>query len=132
MSNPVQSPAQTLCDLYTAKGLDFWLYARKHIEHGFFFATPDYCVMGRPVCRSWPDEDVRNPEMSAPRIVADAWFIHAMSGDTSKAWDVLPWPLGWIGFERFDASLRWVPTELMRKFHPATINDFDNEQLSRF
>lgn len=120
MNTPSMSPAQVLRELYARKGLSFDQYVAIHIDRGFVFSTPDFFVMGRPVCRQWRKEDVFDADQSAPRAVADGWFIHAMAGDTGKAWSILPWPLGWIGFQRFDNVLRWVPTEVIRRFHPAS------------
>lgn len=113
------TPYDILAQLYERKGLDFSHYVALHLRHGFVFSTPDFFIMGRAVCRSWPDDQVTDPTQTAPRIAADAWYIHAMAGDTGKAWSILPWPLGFVGFERFDSVLRWVPTEVIRRFHPA-------------
>ena len=119
MSN---SPTDQLFELYKRKGLDFGTYVSLHLRHGFVFSTPDFFAMGRPVCRQWTKDDVFNPTMAAPRAIADAWFCHAYAGDISKFWGILPWPLGWIGFQRFDNVLRWVPTEIIRRFHPDDVD----------
>ncbi len=126
---PYESPAEILRQLYARKGLNFDAYARVHIDRGFFFSTPEYCVMGRPVCRQWTKEEVFDPTSVAPRAIADAWFCHAMAGDISHVWSILPWPLGWIGFQRFDNVLRWVPTEVIRRFHPASVDEINSQSI---
>lgn len=125
MNSPNMSPYQILDDLYSRKGLEFDYYVQCHLRCGFVFSTPEFFIMGRPVCRQWKKEDVFDPETAAPKSLADGWMIHAMAGDTGKAWSILPWPLGWIGFQRFDNVLRWVPTEVIRRFHPASTDEIN-------
>lgn len=117
------SPAETLRGLYADKGLDFDWYARWHADHGFFFATPDFCIMGRAVSRAWGAQRILETLDAAERGESDMWFIHAMAGNCSAAWSIMPWPLGWIGFQRFDSDLRCYPTETIRRL--STVNNGD-------
>lgn len=94
-------------DLYrdTPQEQPFSFYLEWHLHFGFVFATPDYFVMGRCVNRADFDPD-------APLLVqydkeqSDAWYIHAFSGKMPKLWEIMPWPLPYIGWERIREGKR--------------------------
>lgn len=93
----------------------FGFYLDWHHRHGFVFSTPDYFIMGRAV-----DKDAFDPEVLDIAIHGklNAWYIHAMAGSLSKAWDILPFPLGWLGWERVRGGQRelgWYKTEEIRR-----------------
>ena len=88
--------------LFAKHGLDFAAHLESHYRHGFVFSTPSYFVMGRPI-------------MGNPMAPGGAWFISAMAGSASEAWSILPWPLPWIGFERFDNRPRFHRMEHLRR-----------------
>jgi len=71
-----------------------------HFEHGFVFSTPDYFIMGRPVPKDAPAEDIVNPAIVFPRAICDCWHCYLFAGDMAAALAVLPWALPWISFER--------------------------------
>lgn len=92
----------------------FW-YVDWHHRYGFVYGNPSFFIMGRPVVRA----DF-NPSFLQVwnRNEADAWYIHAMSGDMKRAWDILPYPLGYLGWERIQGGkrdLRWYRTEDIRR-----------------
>lgn len=78
----------------------FWDDLTLHLLNGFVFSTPDYFVMGRPVLKDAAPEFIVDPHCKYPKEQADCWMIYLMAGDTGKAWDVLPWDLEFICFER--------------------------------
>lgn len=91
----------------------FEFYVDWHLRHGFLFSTPDYFIMGRAV-----DRARFNPELLDIHAKPNAWYIHAMAGSLSKAWDILPYPLGWLGWERVrdgQRELGWYKTEDIRR-----------------
>lgn len=92
---------------YANHGLDFGLYVTMHLNDGFVFSTPEFFVMGRPVRRDADPQLIRNPAFTWKRDSADAWWIHGMAGDMSKVIAFMPWPLKWVGFERFDCICRF-------------------------
>ena len=85
-----------------------------HLEFGFVFNTPEFFIMGRPICRSAMCGLILDPSYQFKREECDAWHIYLAAGNLSKAWDILPWPLGWLSFERKNV-LRFHPTERIRR-----------------
>lgn len=85
-----------------------------HLKHGFVFSTPEYFIMGRAVDRNADPVLIVNPRCTFGRDEANAWMIYLMAGDPSKAWSIMPWPLGWFGFERRN-DLRWYQAERIRR-----------------
>lgn len=98
----------------------FAFYVDWHMRHGFVFSRPDFFIMGRPVRKS---EGLAGIEAFTERGndrsgLCDTWYIHAMAGDMCRAWDVLPWPLGWLAWERVldgKRELRFYSTEEVRR-----------------
>lgn len=88
---------------YIAHDEDFAAALERNYRDGFVFSTPSFFIMGRP-------HDER----------PNTWFIEAMAGDCSKAWDILPYPMGWIAFYRFDKELHIVPAEALRRLSTRT------------
>lgn len=83
----------------------FDYYVDWHLRRAFVFSTQDYFVMGSPV----PSRRF-NPH--APSLVSyakdecDAWYIFAASGRLPKLWEIMPWPLPKIGWERIREGKR--------------------------
>lgn len=92
-----------------------------HFLHGFVHSTPDYFIMGRAVVKCAPPALIVDPQHRFSRAVCDAWMVYLAAGDLGKAWDVLPWPLPWLVFER-NNELRFVPADAMKRLSrpPAT------------
>jgi len=67
----------------------------QNLSDGFVFSTPEYFIMGREIDGSW--------------------FIEAMAGDMSKAWDILPYPLPTISWRRFDNELHSYPLSVVKR-----------------
>ncbi len=88
-----------------------------HERHGFVFATPDYFVMGRPVVMMARADQICDYTCEFPAQGCDCWYIHAMAGHLAQVWDVLPWELPWIAWQRVrdpEKVLRIYPLARMR------------------
>lgn len=98
----------------------FGWYISWHLEHGFVFSTPEYFIMGRPMHyfeKGKLRQDIENLT-THPLEKANLWYIHAMAGDMNKAWDILPYPLGYIAWERLregQRDLQITSTETLRR-----------------
>lgn len=88
---------------------DLWL----HLEFGFVFSTPAFFIMGRPVDKDAPHGLILDPSYQFKREECDCWHVYLAAGDLGRAWSILPWPLGWMSFERKN-ELRFVETERIR------------------
>lgn len=109
------SPIEQIKAQFEKHSLCFEAYLNCHLHAGFVFSTPSFFAMGRPVDRHATPRLIRNPGHSFAPDDCNAWWVHGMAGDTHKVWDILPWPLGFIGWERFDEDLRFYPTESLRR-----------------
>jgi hypothetical protein len=85
-----------------------------HYLRGFVFSTPTYFIMGRPVPRSADPALIVNPTHTFPREECDTWMIYLLAGDPAPAWDIMPWPLAWFGFERRN-ELRFYPVDRIKR-----------------
>lgn len=71
-----------------------------HMMFGFVFSRPDYFVMGRPVNRFAMPEEIVNPYVHFKTDEQNCWHVYLMAGNIARAWDILPWELPIISFER--------------------------------
>lgn len=99
------TPIERIREEYTLHPREqpFDYYLNWHLAHGFVFSTPDFFIMGRAIylCHEEAETlEVINSFVLVEEIDAQAWYVHAASGDLSKAWGILPWPLPYIAFER--------------------------------
>lgn len=85
-----------------------------HFLHGFVHSTPDFFIMGRPVVRAAAPALILNPSHPFARAECDAWMVYLAAGDLGKAWQVLPWPLPWLVFER-NNELRFVSADAIKR-----------------
>lgn len=114
------SPYEAMAAKYRAhpQEREFVWYVAWHLEHGFVFSTPEYFVMGRPVNREAEAAEICEPTWQFAREECNCWYVHAMAGDLRRVWEILPWPLGWVAFERIHdgkRNLRFYPTEHMKR-----------------
>ncbi len=109
MSSPYQ---QTLAD-WEQRPRDRHLrwYEGEHKAHGFLFATPDFYVMGRPVRKYAPIEQILDVTHRFDVATCDTWFVFLLTGDVRKAWAILPWELPWMCWVRDND-----PTQELRFF----------------
>lgn len=97
----------------------FAWYVDWHLKHGFVFSTPEFFVLGRPVLRAAGEARICEPTHLFNPDDCDCWYLHALAGDMGKVWGIMPWPLGWIAFERTrdgKRELQVLPTERLRFF----------------
>lgn len=80
---------------------------------GFVFSTPDFFVCGREVASAGAQRLVADPSVTFPGLV-DAWYVHLAAGDLGRVWDILPWHLPLIGFDR-GGEVRFYQLEQVRR-----------------
>jgi len=109
------SPYETIYRQYQEKlpDLDFPKLVGSYMTFGFVFSTPVYFMMGKSVNRRASPDLIRDPSHRFAREECDAWWIHAATGNMAGAWKAMPWPLPWVGFQRFDDDLHFYPLERM-------------------
>jgi len=127
------SPYEQMAEKYRRHPQDapFADYIAWHMAYGFVFATPEYFVMGRPVTRSRFHPD----SFDAPAADNDCWYVHAMAGNVSKVWDILPYPLGWVAFERSRGGkleLQIVELERLRRLCSVDNGQQHDEAMAHF
>jgi hypothetical protein len=110
------SPYEQIEAVYNAhpQELPFWRYVDYHHRRGYVYSNQDYFVMGRPVIKESTQDLIADPTHAFPKELCNCWFVHAMAGNIGKALEIMPWPLGWIGFERLRAGVKdltFLPTE---------------------
>lgn len=89
-----------------------------HLLFGYVFSTPEYFIMGRPVCSKAPDEEICNPMISFDPDHCDMWHIFLMAGDTTAAWSCMPYFLPKISFQGKNNNLRkYSFSQLKRKLN---------------
>jgi hypothetical protein len=109
------SPIDKLQHTFATKGVDFAAILEMHYAFGFVFSTPDFFVMGRPVCSTEAYNLISEPTYTFNENICDAWWVYGMAGQTDKAWNILPHPLPLIGFERFDEIPRFYPISTLKR-----------------
>jgi hypothetical protein len=78
-----------------------------HFQRGFVFSRPDYFVIGRPVISTAPQSQIVNPWHKFPSGECDCWHCYLMAGNIAKAFEIVPWPLPLLSYERRNV-LRFV------------------------
>ena len=93
--------AQTVAD-WQARPRPYSLrhYEDVHKRQGFLFSTPEFYVMGRPVRKYAPMEQILDVEHVFATGTCDCWYVFLMAGDTRKAWSILPYELPWMCWQR--------------------------------
>ena len=86
-----------------------------HLINGYVFSTPEFFIMGRGVKRDAPQDQIVDPSYCFPREEQDCWHVYLMSGDVRKVWDILPYSLPFISFERKN-ELRFYKSEDINRF----------------
>lgn len=96
-----------------------------HIASGYFFATPEYVLMARPVWSKAPQHVINNVWNAFPPHLWDAWYVYAFAVANDRGLcDVLtkllrhiPFFLPLLAWERSGQSLEFFPTtKLIQKY----------------
>jgi hypothetical protein len=90
-----------------------------HLSHGYFFSTPEYLLMGRPVCSEAPQEMINDVWCSFERKDWDAWYVYAfalahdqgLQGLVKKLLRHIPYYLPLIAWERTGHPLTFFSTD---------------------
>jgi len=90
-----------------------------HLLNGFVFSRPDFFVLGRPVVSSAPYALLADPSHHFPSTECDAWLVYLAAGNTARMWEILPWPLPLIGFERRNEGVRFFPSQQVARLTAA-------------
>lgn len=123
MSTLGQSPYEQMAKKYAEcpQEMSFGWYISVHMAQGFVFATPEFFAMGRPVNKDATPERITDPLYVFPREEQNCWYVHACAGSIEKAWGMLPYPLGFVAFERVrnhKRELEIVALERLRRLSP--------------
>lgn len=90
---------ETLYDQHPQE-LPFAWYVHWHIKFGFVLSRPDVFVMGRPIVKRVAEANGVTMDEPEPGQAADTWFVHAAAGDLQRAWELIPWNLPYVAWER--------------------------------
>lgn len=88
-------------------------YEEIHLDCGFVFSTPDFFVMGRPVRKYAPLEQILDVTHHFDPATCDTWYVFQMAGDIRKVWSILPQELPWVCWHR-EGDLEPDGTERLR------------------
>lgn len=75
-------------------------YEATHKAQGFVFATPTFYLMGRPVRKYAPLEQILDVTHVFDFETCDTWYIFLLTGEVRQAWNILPWELPWMCWQR--------------------------------
>lgn len=104
----------------------FEYYVVWHMRNAFVFSTPDYFIMGS--CVPSKSFDPNAPLTRFAKDQCDAWYIFAMAGSMPRVWEIMPWELPLIGWERVregKRELQFFPTATLMRLCPQP-NDTPN------
>jgi hypothetical protein len=96
-----------------------------HLTHGYFFSTPEYLMMARPVCSQAPQEAINDVWCAFRPSTWDAWYIYAfaladdmgLQGLVKKLLRHMPYYLPLVAWERSGHPLTFFSTEkLIQKY----------------
>lgn len=69
-----------------------------HLLHGYVYSHPEAFVMGRPVRKDAPYEDIVNPWVNFTD--PDCWHLYLFAGAFHHAFAAPPFQLPWVSYER--------------------------------
>jgi hypothetical protein len=96
-----------------------------HLAHGYFFSTPEYVMMARPVCSAAPQEMINDVWCGFQRKDWDAWYVYAfaladdqgLQGLVKKLLRHIPFYLPLLAWERSGHPLTFFSTDkLIQKY----------------
>jgi hypothetical protein len=96
-----------------------------HLSHGYFFSTPEYLLMGRPVWSQATQEQINDVWCAFPPELHDAWYVYAfalaqdegLQGLVKKLLRHIPYYLPLVAWERSGHPLTFFSTDkLIQKY----------------
>lgn len=102
------TPYERMAARYRAQPTErsFEWYVSYYAKHGVMCSTPEYIVLARAVSTKAGEYAICSSLVSFPEADCDCWYIHAMAGDMSKAWAIMPKAYPWFAFERYHKGVR--------------------------
>lgn len=88
-----------------------------HRETGYVIEGDDYFLMGRPVSRAAPLEEILDPSVAFFRTMSDAWFIWVYVGPARWVLELAPYKLPYVGWVRRHGGVKWYECEDFRRFY---------------
>lgn len=90
-----------------------------HLMHGYFFSTPEYVLLARPVCSAAPQELINDVWCGFSPKDWDAWYVYAfaladdqgLQGLVKKLLRHIPFYLPLIAWERSGHPLTFYSTD---------------------
>jgi hypothetical protein len=86
-----------------------------HELHGIIIETDEFFAMGRPVKQNALQSEIVNPAHVFPPRECDCWHIYLFAGSMHLLFELMPFPLPWVSFERQN-RLIFVPMERIRRY----------------
>jgi len=96
-----------------------------HLHHGYVYSTPEYFLMGRPVCSEAPQEAINDVWCAFTPSSWDTWYVYAFAlreerglcGLVKKLLTHMPFYLPLIAWERSGDALSFFSTaKLFHKY----------------
>jgi len=91
-----------------------------HLAHGFVFVTPDVFLMGRPVIKNAPKDQILSPWIQFQN--PDCWhvWLAAGRGSLQALTKLEPYPLPWFSWERDNHLHFYRRDSLLRRIWHST------------
>ena len=77
----------------------------------YVFSTPDFIVMGKPVRKDAPEEQLDDVTFVFPKEEVDTWFLYAYAGSQQDFLAYVPFSLTWIAWRRYGSPIRYWTLE---------------------
>jgi len=120
------TPIEKCKMLYTAESpRSFEEDMLAHLAHGYFFSTPEYLMMARPVWSHAEQGAINDVWCQFHLSMCDAWYVYAfaladdqgLQGLVKKLLRHIPFYLPLIAWERSASPLNFYPTDkLIQKY----------------
>ena len=127
------SPVDKVRMLYTADSpRTFEEDLCAHMRTGYVYSTPEYILMGRPVCSQAPQAVINDVWCVFDPSTWDGWYVYAFAlrddrglcGLVKKLLTHIPFYLPLVAWERSGEPLKFFSTEQLltkyAKLHPVT------------
>lgn len=119
MNHGITSPAYLASRAYreyNTSDFNFTQLVDMHLVGGYVVSTPAYFILARPVYTGAHEDLILDPAYTFDYI--NAWFIFLFAGDISRAWDYFPIALPYVGWQRNNRPIKFLPMlTVKRKVH---------------